>query len=332
MCRAPQGRRANSRGIPGSANGLRRHRSVEHSLLGRIVDRDVEPLPQQRHLLIVDTELKRRAVRDAHHIRCRRHCRRAPRSEPCAGPRIAAGRAGSSAVGGGVGADRPWIPSLPGDWQRQLGSRSGSRCVQSKRPPRASRAYPSTASRVDLGSASPFGVRRFGSKPSTSGAYSRRPAGRIVGLADLLHHRFGAGVEPIFIDPERQGIGNGIIVGKRLEFGGPLRAFLGDAGQDGNAQRLGGTDQRRRPSRLGRPEGAGVARQTMAAAENRAKVAREDSLKKPLLMLDGPPKICTRHIPNAKIVAALPRLPLKTVVPDFKVCADTEARARQDGS
>ena len=45
------------------------HRSVEYRLLAAILDRNVETLAEKRHLLIVDAELERRAVRDAHHVR-----------------------------------------------------------------------------------------------------------------------------------------------------------------------------------------------------------------------------------------------------------------------
>ena len=44
------------------------HRGVEHRLLAAVLDRDVETLAEQSHLLVVDAELKRRAVGDAHDV------------------------------------------------------------------------------------------------------------------------------------------------------------------------------------------------------------------------------------------------------------------------
>ena len=44
------------------------HRGVEHRLLAAVLDRDVETLAEQSHLLMVDAELKRRAVGDAHDV------------------------------------------------------------------------------------------------------------------------------------------------------------------------------------------------------------------------------------------------------------------------
>ena len=45
------------------------HRSIEYGFLVAILDRNVETLAKKSHLLVVDAELERRAVRDAHQIR-----------------------------------------------------------------------------------------------------------------------------------------------------------------------------------------------------------------------------------------------------------------------
>jgi hypothetical protein len=57
----------------------------------------------------------------------------------------------------------------------------------------------------------------------------------LVGLADLPHHRLGAGVEPVVVDPQQGRVGSGIIVRDRLHFGAPLGAFLGGPGDDRDA-------------------------------------------------------------------------------------------------
>src|SRR5262245_66069574 len=107
------------------------------------------------------------------------------------------------------------------------------------------------------------------------------------------------------------GVRSRIIVGKRLVFAGSLGTFFGDAGHDGDAQSFRRTDQRRRPVGLSRARWRGRNHANHGRGREKAKRRARGQLHNSLLMLDEPPTISNAPVPNAKIVAALPRLPLK---------------------
>ena len=139
------------------------------------------------------------------------------------------------------------------------GSRFGLTRCGVMRPPRASRAYPSTAKLI-LISASASDLASADSFVDFGKAIVGGPQAVFVGLADLLDHRFGAVVEPILIDPEEAVLGHGIIFDEGPLLGLPRLAGIGEFGRElflnGGADRLGAADQgvretqvrRRRPA------------------------------------------------------------------------------------
>ena len=153
------GHRQARHGIPGSAERPR-HRSVEHGspcLHPRPGCRDA--CAQKRHLLM----RRRRASASGRPGVCTTSWSGLPPRaaiRACAEPRIAAGRAGSSANRPPGRSGRRSIRSPPWDLATRAPDRgfAQTRCG-TMRPPRASRAYPSTAKLILISaSASQFGV------------------------------------------------------------------------------------------------------------------------------------------------------------------------------
>ena len=157
-------------------------------------------------------------------------------------------------IGRRVGAEGDQFDHFHGIWQRELRIEVWTHALRhDAAAPGVTGISQHREADLDLGVGEPFGVARlfagFG-KLVVGG-----PQAVLVGLADLLHHRFGAVVEPILIDPEETVLGHGIIFDEGPLLGLPCLAGIGEFGRElllnGGADRLGAADQGIRRLRFG---------------------------------------------------------------------------------
>ena len=244
-----------------SPHGLE-HVLVEQLLVGAGFCRDVEPLPEEDDLLVLDAELEHGAVGDDDHIGLGRFGRlaAAARLEQLLAQRLELGL---------VGLEAPQISRrvrANGDRAEHLRwiGQGESRVEVFAQALRIETAAARVAGVVehgiadlDLGVGEP--VIGFGVGCVELIRLGQRVVGRaqsiVVGLGDLAHGRLGAVVQALVVDPQQRLIGHRVIVEKRELLGLARPSLLRELALHRDAERLFLRDELGRPVRLGRDGG-----------------------------------------------------------------------------
>ena len=267
-CRCPplSRRRVPAPTMPSGNEPLERWNSLhrlEHGLVEFVRVRaggNVEPLSQQRDLLVLDAEFEHRSGRNDHHVGLRLLDLAASELEQLLPERLELRLVGLEApeIGSGVGADGDRFQHL-----RRIGKRK-RRIEILAQPQRLDAAAARVFGIVEhgiadlhLGIGKP--VARLGIGGVEAGGIGQGVIGGgeaiIVGLADLGHDLLGALGQAVLIDPEQRLVGNQIIFDQRVLLrlaGGRVAGLCGKPALHADAQGFVLVDEARGPVRLGR--------------------------------------------------------------------------------
>ena len=156
---------------------------------------------------MLDADLEHRPVRDAHHVNCFFF----DIAAACGYQRLAQSLElrlvwlEAAQVHGGVRADGHQLHHLQriGQRQRRIEIATDLAPIEPFAPRVARIAQHGDVKLISASASAAVAFGELRSKLSSFGSVSLLRAGHTVGLADLPHHRLGAVVEPVVVDPQR---------------------------------------------------------------------------------------------------------------------------------